>query len=114
VIAHIVLFRPKSALTGDEQRALVGALEHALASIPTIARARVGRRRTLGRFYDAQNSEDYPFAAILEFENEEALRAYLDHPAHQSLGAQFYLTADRALALDFELFGADRVGELLS
>jgi hypothetical protein len=30
------------------------------------------------------------------------------------LGAQFYLTADRALALDFELFGADRVGELLS
>ena len=114
MIAHVVLFRPKADLTDEQRRTLVQALEDALVGIPAIKRARVGRRHRLGRFYDAQNAQDFPFAAILEFDNEADLVAYLDHPAHRTLGEQFYLTADGALAFDFELLEGTRASELLS
>ena len=84
MIAHVVLFRPKPQLTADERSAFVATLEHALNNIAVIKRSRVGRRITIGRQYDLQNADDYPFAAILEFENEIDLRAYLDHSAHRA------------------------------
>jgi hypothetical protein len=103
VIAHVVLFRPKAELTADQRRAFVAALEHALTNISLIKQARVGRRVTLGRQYDQLNAQDFPFVAILEFENEADLRAYLEHPAHQMLGTQFYVTSEAAMVFDFEL-----------
>jgi hypothetical protein len=113
MIAHVVLFRPKADLRDDERRAFVTGLEHALVKIPLIKRARVGRRLTIGRLYDEQNTHDFPFVAILEFDTEDDLRAYLEHPAHQMLGAQFYLTADAALVFDYELLEGPQVRELL-
>ena len=114
MIAHVVLFRPKQSLSADDRRALMDALAHALANIPLIKRADIGRRKTLGRQYDAINSIQFPYAAILEFESEADLRAYLDHPAHQRLGEQFYLTSEVALAFDFEMLGPERARELLA
>jgi hypothetical protein len=113
MIAHVVLFRPKTKLRDDQRRAFVTALEHALVNIPLIKRARVGRRLTVGRLYDRQNTHDFPFVAILEFDNEEDLRAYLEHPAHQMLGAQFYVTADAAFVFDYELLEGAQVRALL-
>jgi hypothetical protein len=113
VIAHLVLFKPRASLSDAERRQFLLALEHALVSIPSIARARVGRRRRLGRQYDQESSADFPFAALLEFRDEAGLRAYLDHPAHQSLGEQFYTASESALALDYDLIEADRVRDLL-
>lgn len=113
MIAHVVLFRPKGDLTEDQRTAFVGALERALADIPTIARAHIGRRMTLGREYDAHNAQEFPYVAILEFESEDALRAYLEHPVHQTLGQQFYLTAESALAFDFELLERTQLRRLL-
>jgi hypothetical protein len=113
VIAHVVLFRPKPDLTDDQRRAFVAALEHALVNIPLIKRARVGRRLTVGRLYDEQNTHDFPFAAILEFDSESDLRAYLEHPAHQMLGAQFYATSDAASVFDYELLEGLEVRDLL-
>ena len=113
MIAHLVLFRPKADLTSDDRRAFVAALEHALLNIPLIKRARVGRRLTMGRIYDQQNVEEFPFVAILEFESVDHLRAYLEHPAHQMLGAQFYVTSDAALVFDYELLEGLQVRELL-
>ena len=103
MLAHVVLFRPKPELTDRERGAFIDALEHALVNIPLITRARVGRRITLGRLYDEQNTEEFPFAAILEFAREADLREYLDHPAHQQLGEQFYFASARALVFDFDL-----------
>jgi hypothetical protein len=114
VIAHVVLFRPKSTLTDEERAAFFTAMEQAFANIAAIKRARVGRRQTLGRFYDQQNGVDFPFAAILEFESESDLREYLDHPAHRSLGEQFYLTSDASLVFDFVLVDSDRARDLLA
>ena len=114
MIAHVVLFRPKPELTADARQALVQALEHALTNIDLIKRATIGRRVTMGRLYDQQNAADYPFAAILEFENESDLRAYLDHPAHVSLGREFYLKSAAALAFDYEAVEGDWPSKLLS
>lgn len=114
MIAHVVLFRPKATLGAAERATLVAALEHALNRIQFITRARVGRRITLGRQYEQQHADHYPFAAILEFDNEADLRAYLDHPAHNALGEQFYLTAESALVFDYALMDGDRANELLS
>lgn len=113
MIAHVVLFRPKKELADDQRRAFAAALEHALLNIPLITRARVGRRVTLGRLYDQLNTQDFPFVAILEFESEADLREYLEHPAHQMLGSQFYLTSDAAQVFDFELLEGLQVRELL-
>jgi hypothetical protein len=113
MIAHVVLFRPKADLGEDQRRTFVTALEHALVNIPLIKRAHVGRRLTVGRLYDEQNTHDFPFVAILEFESEKDLRAYLEHPAHQMLGAQFYVTADAALVFDYELLEGLQVRDLL-
>ena len=113
MIAHVVLFRPKTGLTTEERQTFVDALEQALTKIDLIKRATIGRRVTLGRSYD-EMATDFPFAAILEFANEADLRAYLDHPAHVSLGQQFYMTSEQALALDYELLEGDWPRRLLA
>ena len=113
MVAHVVLFRPKPELTSDERGAFFAALQHALTSIPVIQRARVGRRLTLGRQYDSLNAQDFPYAAILEFASDDDLRKYLEHPAHEMLGAQFYLTSEAALVYDFELLEGAGIRELV-
>ena len=114
MIAHVVLFRPKAELPADARAAFVKALDDALNNIPLIKRAHVGRRVAMGRQYDAMNSVDFPFVAILEFDSRGDLLAYLEHPAHQTLGAQFYATSASALAYDFDMLEPARTGELLT
>jgi len=114
VIVHVVLFRPKSTLSDQERTRFFTALEHAFANIAAIKRARVGRRQTLGRFYDQQNRDDFPFVALIEFDSDSDLREYLDHPAHRTLGEQFYVTSDASLVFDFELVDGDRARDLLA
>jgi hypothetical protein len=102
VISHIVLFRPKPSLSADERRALIDSLERAVSGIPTITRASIGRRMLLNRpGYETQMAEHYEYSAILEFETESDLRAYLDHPAHVDLGRLLFTAADAVLAYDF-------------
>ena len=113
MVAHIVLFTPRSDLSERERAELVQALEHALLNIPLIKRARIGRRLRVGRRYDQLNPHNCPYAAILEFETEADLRNYLDHPAHQALGEQFYLTSEEALVFDFSLADSEGMRELL-
>src|SRR5688572_18196818 len=102
MIAHIVLFRPKASLSDDARRALIAALQQAVSGIPSIRRATIGKRVLLNRpGYETQMAEHYEYSAILEFENESALRAYLDHPSHVDLGRMLFTAADAVLAYDF-------------
>jgi hypothetical protein len=113
VIAHVVLFRPRRELADAGRLALIAAFEAALGSIPLIRRARVGRRLTMGRSYEALMRADYPYIAILEFEDRAALTAYLDHPAHEQLATRFFASVEESLIYDFELAdGAAGLGEL--
>src|SRR5688500_17650419 len=102
MIAHVVLFRPKASLSTDQRLALIAALRRAVSDIPSIKRATIGRRVLLHRpGYETQMAEHYEYSAILEFENETALRAYLDHPSHLDLGRLLFTSADAVLAYDF-------------
>ena len=103
MIAHVVLFRPRGDLSPDARRQLIASFETALTHIPTIRRARVGKRITHGRGYEALMAVDYQYAAILEFDDAHGLKAYLEHPAHEQLGTQFFDVLEQALIYDFEL-----------
>ena len=100
----MVLFRPKSDLSAAARQALVDALEHAVVGIPSIKRARFGKRILLNRQgYETQMAEHYEYSAIIDFENEADLRAYLDHPAHVGLGKLLFTSADAVLVYDFSI-----------
>lgn len=103
MIAHLVLFTPKASLTPDAQVALLDALSSALREIESIRRVRVGKRRTHGWAYEQLMQVNYSHAAVLEFDDIDGLRAYLQHPAHANLATQFFSTFERALMYDFEL-----------
>lgn len=114
MITHLVLFRPRPGLSAADRRSLVDAFVRALREIPSIRRARVGRRVTHGRGYEALMRSDYPYVAILEFDDEAGLKAYLDHPAHDALGDRFFATFEEALMYDFDLGeGPEAVERLL-
>ena len=102
MIAHIVLFRPRATLTADQRQTLVNALRAAVEGIPQVKRATIGRRILLNRpGYETQMAEHYEYSAILEFDSDADLRAYLDHPSHNDLGRLLFTSADAVLAYDF-------------
>jgi len=102
MISHIVLFRPKPSLTPGQRAAMVNALRGAVEGIPQIKRFTIGRRILLNRpGYETQMTEHYEYSAILEFDSEADLRAYLDHPAHDQLGRLLFTSAEAVLAYDF-------------
>jgi hypothetical protein len=109
LIAHIVLFQPRPDLSAAARAAFAASLERALTTIPQVRRARVGERKNLARSYDRMNARDFPYVAIIEFDSEADLRAYLDHPAHDDLGKCFDESAEVALVYDFELREGENV-----
>ena len=106
MIAHVVLFRLRADVTLSERRALIDTYGAALRDIPTIRRARVGRRVIIGRAYEQMMRTDFPYVAILEFDDLEAVRAYLDHAAHQEISTRFFAAIEETLVYDFEMEGS--------
>ena len=102
MIAHVVLFRPKPSMTAGQRSTMVDALRRAVDGIPEIKRFTIGKRILLNRpGYETQMAEHYEYSAILEFDSEPDLRAYLDHPAHNELGKMLFTSAEAVLAYDF-------------
>jgi hypothetical protein len=113
MIAHVVMFRPRPEVSEAERAALADAFREALREIPSIRRARIGRRVTHGRAYESLMRADYPYAAVLEFDDLAALEAYLEHPAHDALASRFFATFEEALMYDFDLSeGVEGVADL--
>ena len=106
MIAHVVLFRPRPDVPLSERRALIDTYAVALRDIPAIRRARVGRRVRIGRAYEDMMRSDFPYAAILEFDDLAAVRAYLDHPAHEELSTRLFAAVAETLVYDFEMEGS--------
>ena len=102
MVAHVVLFTPKATLSAAERASFVDVLEAAFTGIPGIARIRVGRHLGSDRPYEELGPQ-HEFVAILEFASHDALREYLEHPAHAALAEAFYLSLDHALVSDFEI-----------
>lgn len=103
MISHIVLFRPKPGISEADRRAMFDALAAAATDIPAVRRFHVGARITHGRPYERLMAENYPFAAVIEFDDLAGLQAYLNHPQHEKLGALFYELLDAGLVYDYEM-----------
>ncbi|MCA1650596.1 MAG: Dabb family protein [Acidobacteria bacterium] len=104
MIAHVVLFRPRADLTDADRQRLLDDLTAAVAAIPEIRRLRIGRRMVHGLpGYEQAMHEDFEYAALMEFDDVDGLRAYLAHPSHAEVGRHFIASAAAALAYDYEL-----------
>ena len=102
MLLHIVLFRPKPGISESDRSAMFAALHAAAKEIPTVRRFHVGARLMHGAAYEKLMPEDYPFAAVIEFDDLAGLQAYLQHPKHRELGELFYRLQDVALAYDYD------------
>jgi hypothetical protein len=103
VVTHVVLLRPRAGLCAEERAGLADALRAAIETIPSIRRARIGRRVTFGRGYEQLMHTNYEFVALLDFDDLDGLRAYLDHPAHDVLATRFFQVLDDALMYDYDV-----------
>lgn len=99
---HVVLFRPKLSVTDADRQTMFDALAVAAKEIPSVRRFQIGSRVTHGAAYEPSMTQDFPFAAVIEFEDLAGLRAYLQHPKHEALGALFYRLLDLGLVYDYE------------
>ena len=103
MIVHLILFRPRRGLGVEAQKGLAESFSHAIDEIDSIRRVRIGRRRTHGRAYEQLMHENYTHVAILEFEDLEGLKRYLEHPAHAELGSRFFECFEQALMYDYDV-----------
>ena len=104
MIVHAVLFRPKADVTGSAREAMFDALTVAATEIPSVRRFHIGARVTHGAGYERMMTEDFPFAALVEFDDLSGLQAYLQHPRHEKLGELFYALLEIGLVYDYEVF----------
>lgn len=104
MIAHIVLLQPRADLTGQQREAALSTLRRAAADVPEIRRFRLGRRVRHGLpGYEQLMAQDFEFALIIEVDDVDALKRYLQAPAHMSLGELFYTATSSALAYDYAI-----------
>src|SRR5262245_53134457 len=103
MIVHVVLFRPRHELGAEARRGLADAFAAAVRHIPSVRRARVGRRVVHGPAYEQMMAVDYTYAAVIEFDDVVGLKAYLNDPMHESLAARFFASFEQALMYDYEL-----------
>jgi hypothetical protein len=67
-------------------------------------RLRLGRRVKHGLpGYEQVMATDFEFALIVEVDDVDALKRYLQAPAHTALGELFYTATSSALAYDYAI-----------
>lgn len=103
MVSHIVLFRPRADIPDADRQAFVTVLNNAKHAIPSIRRFHVGRRVTHGSDYERAMTEDFLYAAVIEFADLEGLRDYLRHPAHDELGRRLTALSEASLIYDYEM-----------
>jgi len=111
--SHIVLMKPRADLTPAERQTFVAAFERAVRDIPSVRHVRIGRRIVHGAAYEARMPDAADYAAVIDFDDLEGLKAYLRHPAHEELGNLFYESLSAGLAFDFEMGGLAQLSEIL-
>jgi hypothetical protein len=112
MVFHLVLLKPRPDLSTDGRERLVSAFERAIREIPTVRGVRVGRRVVVGTGYEAGVPDAADYVAMIEFDDVDGLRAYLQHPAHAELGARFSDSLAGALVYDFEDVALERIRDL--
>ena len=104
MIAHVVLLQPRADLTDEQRGDALAALRNAAEGVPEIRTIRLGRRIKHGLpGYESLMQQDFEYALIIEVDDVEALKRYLQAPAHAALGELFYRATAAALAYDYQI-----------
>ena len=98
---HVVLFRPRPDISDEERDGLLDAMRVAARDIPTVRGFRIGAHIVEPVPYVMSGFPSFPWIALLEFDDEAGLRAYLAHPLHRDLGVRFNTLAEAALIYDY-------------
>ncbi|MCU0255234.1 MAG: Dabb family protein [Vicinamibacterales bacterium] len=106
MIAHLVLYRPKPGLEDEARQRFTAALVAARSDITAIRRFTIGRRLEGGPSYGLAEFPDFPYMAVIEFDDVAGLRAYLTHPVHAGLGQAFRASLASALVYDYAIADA--------
>ena len=103
MIAHVVLLQPRPDLTAQQRAEALATVNQSAAGIPEIRSFRVGRRVTHGLpGYEQVMTQDFEYALVVEFDDMDALKRYLQAPSHDALAQLFYTATSAALAYDYE------------
>ncbi|GCE19522.1 Dabb family protein [Dictyobacter kobayashii] len=78
MITHVVLVQPKPEATPEQIQTVLEQVRALKQLIPGIQDVQVGKN--LG-----QHTQGYSYGMIMQFEDMEHLKAYLPHPAHQTV-----------------------------
>lgn len=113
MVSHVVLLTPRADLSAADRQAFVDVFERALREIPSVRGVRIGRRVVHGAQYEALARDGFEYLAVIDFDDLAGLQAYLQHPAHQALGAKFYETLSTAAVYDFEISGVDGLRQIV-
>jgi len=101
VIAHVVLLQPRADLSDADRVAALDTIRRSAAQLPDV-RLRLGTRVKHGLpGYEQLMTQDFEYALIVEVDGVEALKRYLQAPAHVALGTLFYTATSAALAYDY-------------
>src|SRR5437899_2356305 len=103
MIAHVVLFRPRPDVPATDRETLALSFERALRETPSVRRAAIGRRISNGAGYEQLAHENYPYAAVIEFDDLDGLKSYLHHPSHEDPARRFYTAIEAAIVFDYEM-----------
>jgi hypothetical protein len=105
MIAHVVLFEPKSTTSVADRDAFLDVMRAAFDQIESVKHSFVGLRKKVGRSYEDKIGDmAYSYASVVEFDNLRGLRDYLDHPLHLKLGQLFWENCERTMILDVDCF----------
>jgi hypothetical protein len=107
MISHLVLLKPRPDLSDVDRRGLAASFERAARNISSVRNVRVGRRILHGAGYETGNGFSAEYLALIDFDDLDGLRAYLQHPAHAELGARFASSLAGAMVLDYETGGLE-------
>ena len=113
MIAHVLLLQPRADLSASERRDFVSAFERVVREIPMVKSVRIGRRIRCGAGYETAMPDAADVLAVIDFDDVDGLRLYLQHEAHRELGLLFGRSFSSALVYDFETGGIDVLEDLV-
>jgi hypothetical protein len=113
MIAHVVLFKPRGDVTDNDRSQFIDAIVRARREIPGIRRFHLGRRVMREVSYAQAMPQDFTYAAVIEFDDAAAVQAYLQHPAHDPMGAWFWKVSEATLVYDYEMADAADAWDVL-
>ena len=75
MISHVVLIRLRGGLGREREDRFLAQAREVLGPIPGVRNLKVGR--------NLRRDGSHPFALVMDFDDEAALKAYQVHPEHQ-------------------------------